>query len=278
MRTLKEYRAIARLKLAGNYGTVIGAGVLYSLFMNLVSTPAGSFGTSGNLQDFLVSGKGSSLTLILLSIPFTILSMLLAFLFNPGLEKIPRDLVRDEKTGIGELFYSFTHNPITAVSIGLWEMLFSLPAIIIFVAGAAVFTYSDRLFPESLSLAVGAGIFTASFVVFIIWMAFLKLSLSMVYFLYFEDPEESARALIKKSFDLMNGKKGQLLSLYLSYAGYYILGILSCGLALLWVQPNITGATALFYEDIKNEPSFSGGTVVTPVRGTYDGYHQDYWN
>jgi hypothetical protein len=46
----------------------------------------------------------------------------------------------------------------------------------------------------------------------------------------------------------MYGNKWKLFCLELSFIGWFILGLLTAGIGMLWVMPYITTATAGFYE------------------------------
>ena len=51
----------------------------------------------------------------------------------------------------------------------------------------------------------------------------------------------------------MNGKKGKLFCLDLSFIGWMIVGSLAFGVGTLWVTAYMQSARANFYEDIKAE-------------------------
>lgn len=66
-----------------------------------------------------------------------------------------------------------------------------------------------------------------------------------------DDPEE--KNPIEKSMTLMNGHKGELFLLQLSFIGWYLLGALTLGiLTLLFVQPYYRQTMANYYEYIKS--------------------------
>ena len=75
----------------------------------------------------------------------------------------------------------------------------------------------------------------------------------MVPFLLRDYPELSAKEALKLSREMMRGAKWDLFVLDLSFIGWYILGVLTCGILFLWVTPYIYMAEASFYEDLKNE-------------------------
>ena len=78
----------------------------------------------------------------------------------------------------------------------------------------------------------------------------LDLLYAPAFFLMHDFPQYSARELLAMSRKLMAGNKGRLFYLYLSYLPLLLLGILSCGIALLWVFPYLNAALAEFYMDI----------------------------
>lgn len=273
MKTLTELRSGARERLAGNYGTVIGASIIYTLITNMISTPAGG---AGSLQNYMLTGEIPALSpSYLLSIPLSIIGVVLSFLLSPGISRIIFEVMEKRTAYLGDLFYCFRNNPLTAVAIGLWVLLYTIPASLIFGAGLTVFLLSGSFFKDSIPLPVSVALLIIASLIYIIILIYIELSVSMVYFLYFDNPEKTAHELLKESFRLMKGRKGKLLSLYLSYAGYYILGFLSCGLALLWVNPNVTGAAVLFYRDIC---SGEGPETVDSIPVYHASYQQDYWN
>jgi uncharacterized membrane protein len=50
---------------------------------------------------------------------------------------------------------------------------------------------------------------------------------------------------------MMNGYKGKLFGLYLSFIGWCLLGTLVLGIGLFWVGPYMSLSVANFYEDLK---------------------------
>lgn len=68
-------------------------------------------------------------------------------------------------------------------------------------------------------------------------------------------PQYSARELLSMSRKLMIGNKVRLFYIYLSYMPLLLLGILSCGIALLWIIPYMNATLAEFYMDIVRNTS-----------------------
>lgn len=63
----------------------------------------------------------------------------------------------------------------------------------------------------------------------------------------------TSQECITASTDLMKWKKWQMFCLNWSYAGWYLLGVLTCGILFLFILPRQQTAKTLFYEDISAE-------------------------
>ena len=55
---------------------------------------------------------------------------------------------------------------------------------------------------------------------------------------------------IRKSMRMMNGHKWDLFVLRLSFIGWYIVALLTLGIALVWIKPYKNGTEVLFFEKI----------------------------
>lgn len=77
------------------------------------------------------------------------------------------------------------------------------------------------------------------------------LSYSMAFFVLKDNPDISAMDAIKESKKLMDGEKGRLFVLGLSFLGWLLVGVITCGIGLLWVIPYIKATEAAFYEELK---------------------------
>ena len=78
-------------------------------------------------------------------------------------------------------------------------------------------------------------------------------SYAMTPYILEENPELSANDAIDRSRAMMKGHKFDLFYLYLSFIGWGILCLLTLGIGFLWLTPNMSTATAAFYEDVKAE-------------------------
>lgn len=76
---------------------------------------------------------------------------------------------------------------------------------------------------------------------------------SMAEYIIAENPDISISDAIKQSKEMMNGKKGKLFILDLTFLGWTILTAVTGGLAGLYAIPYIFMSRTLFYLDIKQE-------------------------
>ncbi len=76
-------------------------------------------------------------------------------------------------------------------------------------------------------------------------------SYSQAIYILADNPKIEAAQAITKSRKMMNGAKGKLFGLYLSFIGWVLLCLLTCGIGFLWLTPYIQTASANFYEDLK---------------------------
>ena len=75
-------------------------------------------------------------------------------------------------------------------------------------------------------------------------------SYSMAMYVYKDHPELSAKECINLSKQMMDGHKWDLFCLHISYFGWILLSILTCGILFLWVRPKMQQAEYLFYKEV----------------------------
>lgn len=80
-----------------------------------------------------------------------------------------------------------------------------------------------------------------------------SLALFLVPYILKDNPELSIMDTLRLSRKMMEGHKMQLFKLQLSFIGWILLGVLTLGVALLWLIPYMMTASAAFYQDVKAE-------------------------
>ena len=80
-----------------------------------------------------------------------------------------------------------------------------------------------------------------------------SLSYAMTNYILVDYPELSANKAIDLSKEMMYGHKYDLFYLYLGFAGWLLLCILTLGIGMFWFIPYVQTAQASFYQDVKAE-------------------------
>ena len=100
------------------------------------------------------------------------------------------------------------------------------------------------------------GIFVVLWSILLIVPGIMKaLAYSLVPILLADDKykDSDAMQILKKSEEIMNGHKMDLFVLYLSFIGWHLLAILTCGILELWIIPYMNTTVYKFLYDIKDE-------------------------
>ncbi|OEH85290.1 hypothetical protein BHU72_04125 [Desulfuribacillus stibiiarsenatis] len=75
---------------------------------------------------------------------------------------------------------------------------------------------------------------------------------SMAYYIMVDNPGIGGYEAIRRSKEMMKGHKGRLFYLWLSFLGWFLLGIITFGIGFLYVAPYYEATLAAFYQDLKN--------------------------
>ena len=230
-----ELKASAREHLLGHYGTTIGAFMIAGAITCTVSLAAG----------LLVDLSTIPGTVIYYAIMFLV--SVLTGLFSSGSAYLYLKLICERPISVGDLFYGFQLCPDKALIIQAWITLItylsSLPQIILNYMMLANVNHLDKIMslmlPYALSLILSGAV-----------SVMLSLFYAQTYFLLHDFPQYTAKELLQKSRRLMVHHKGRLFYLYVSFLPLMLLGLLSWGLALLWVIPYMAATEAEFFLDL----------------------------
>ena len=84
-------------------------------------------------------------------------------------------------------------------------------------------------------------------------------SYAMTPYILDEYPELTASEAIHRSRMMMKGHKFDLFWLFLSFIGWSILCLFTCGIGYLWLYPYMQTAEAAFYREVKADYALHGG-------------------
>lgn len=251
-----ELKASAREQLLGHYGTAIGAYVLLAALMGTVSMAVA----------LLVNLETVIGTVIYYAIMFLV-SVLMG-LFTSGSCYLYLKIICGRPVSVGDMFYGFQLCPDKAIAIQAWISLITylanLPQIILnYKLNSYTVSYqNDLLFsPATLSQSQMGKIldlmlpYSLSLILSGVVSVMLTLLYAQAFYLLHDFPQYTAKELLQKSRRLMVHHKGRLFYLYVSFIPLMLLGLLSCGLALLWVLPYMAATQAAFFLDLIQKSS-----------------------
>lgn len=163
-------------------------------------------------------------------------------------------LYRDEGPDVGTLFQGFSQFLrglglyfLVAIIVGLASLAAAAPGIAMILMAYD----GNTLHPEESPLFM-LGIFAAAIPATILSI-YLSLRYALVYYIANDVPDLGVVSVLKQSSQLMDGFKGKLFMLYLSFIGWHILGALALGIGVLWSITYMQTAIAAFYDDLQTE-------------------------
>ncbi len=256
--SISDLKAKAKDQLLGNYGTASGSfALLFVLIYSIMSIIMSAF-TLGFAKNDPATFTGG-LTGTLISQLFGMVISALTVLFTVGYLQILRRISNNEETGVSDLFYVFKNHPdkIIIVSLIMTGIQFILLLPANFVSGNGIINADGtgidgrRFFLWIVLYLVG---FAISFVI--------DLMFAMSFFIYLDDPDVTVGEMLRSSVSMMKGNKFRYFYMILSFLGYWILVILSVGIAALWVVPYQTMTTVCFYNDLKEGNASAAAVFV----------------
>lgn len=184
------------------------------------------------------------------------LSILLVPLLIPGLCVFSLNLVRGAKPEITDLvstYKNYLNALVTyvlfAVIIAVWTFLIVVPCVFfIHLLFAEIFL---EIFISPV-LTAYALLMTVCSLLLVIPAVIFYYMFSQIFYLLADNPQIGAVEVLKKSAEMMKGYKWKLFCLHLSFIGWYLLGIVTLGIAFIWVGPYIKTANTIFYENLKS--------------------------
>ena len=113
----------------------------------------------------------------------------------------------------------------------------------------------------------GFSAFESSLILYIVRMVFVllwsllliipgivaALRYSMAIYILHDAPELTGMEALARSKEMMEGYKGKLFGLYLSFIGWAILCLFTLGIGYLWLAPYMKASETSFYENLKSE-------------------------
>ena len=224
-------KALTREQLLGNYSKLSVYVALYILIYFTLS------------QLLLAVSTGSLLTSVLASL----VQAILITQFSVGLIRVCMNVARGQEAGIADFFYVLKHDPdkVVILSFVMWffSTLIQVPLLVPGTAASA--------------LGLGSGVFILIKCIlvsaFLILYIYVYILMSQCYYLYLDRPELNAREIMLLSISVMKNHKGRFFYLMFNVFGMGCLVVLTFGIGIFWMLPNMYVLMINFYDDIRDE-------------------------
>lgn len=226
-----ELKALAKEHMFGNYGTAIAATVVVFMIVSCVS-----FFSSLFINTKTISG-------LILNFLISFIISILTGLFTSGEKYFYLKISCGRQTVVSDVFYGFKLFPNKAI---LMQLYLSV-CIYIAMLPMTIMSYMVLREPKNSLFML---LYSLSMIFYGVVTMMLTLLYSQAFFLLHDFPSYSARELLVMSRKLMKGSKGRLFYLIVSFLPLLTLGLLSCGLAYLWLIPYMNATTTEFFLDL----------------------------
>ena len=226
-----ELKAIAKDHMFNKYGTAIGAMVIVSMITMFVS-----FFSSIFIDTKTIVG-------IILNLLISFVISVLTGLFTSGQRYFYLKISCGRPVTISDVFYGFKLFPNKAVLIQLYLSIW----IYVSMLPMTIMSYMVTRNPKNSLYML---FYSLSMILYGVVTVILSLVYSQAFFLLHDFPNYSAKELLTMSRQLMKGSKGRLFYLNVSFFPLLLLGLLSCGIAYLWLVPYMNATASEFFLDL----------------------------
>lgn len=240
-RSCSELKAQARESLLGKYSIIIAASIIISLITSFLLLP---FEMQID-EDTAVK----SLDMLIYLIAYLIVT-LISIIFMTGLYKMHLKIARNENVYTSDVFTIFKSNPHRYVGMNLLTgILIGIPIYLMLILAFLIF----GLYPEDTIPLPLTGINAILWIIGIVLSIRLSLQYMLCTFIMLDNPDMRITDILRQSRHYMKGNLLRYLYLCISFIGYFLLVILSLGLASLWVTPYLYQTQVQFYLDIVDD-------------------------
>ncbi len=235
-RTSAELKRISRENMIGHWGLAIGASLLSGLIVSAALMP---------FYFLMVVSRSGTVQSAAYLIAALILGMV-AMIMQCGILQMHLAFSRGQNAELKMLFGEFVRRPERYI---LAYLLVLGVTFLCMLPGTICVAVGD-MGGAVLAVVIGILLYLAGIGVFVA----LALRYGLAVLLLVEDPQMNAIEAFQESAHFMEGNKGRMLYINLSFLGWSVLGMLSCGIGMLWVVPYMNQVMVSFYYDVTQEP------------------------
>lgn len=221
--TYRDIRARARENLRGHWGVSVGAGMLAALFGALIVSSGFNLDIDQEMLQEFPRTMAAAVTLLLSAVStLSLLHLILGGVVQLGYCKFLLSQHDGREYAVKDLFSQFERFSVGFLQLFLRNLFSVLWGLLLVIPGI-IKSYSYAMTP----------------------------------FILTDHPELGAKESIRRSMDLMDGHKGELFLLGLSFIGWEILNVFTLGIGSLWLIPYKHAAYAAFYRELQAETRYT---------------------
>ena len=145
---------------------------------------------------------------------------------------------------VGDIFYCFKHSPDKAIKIEF--VLAIINAVCMLPSDILTWKYPLTSLTDYDEIAMMYSVTLLCMMVYVV----ITLAFTPVFYMMLDFPNYTVKDILKKSIEVMKGNKMRYLLLDLSFIPWMFVGILTCGIGLLWIIPYMNMTSTNFYLDL----------------------------
>ena len=251
MMTATDTRKKAREALAGKWGKGALIALVYAIFSSILST------ISGKLEEGSAMALIISLAIAIIEIPISY-GLIISFIkLKRGEEVGYFDFFKDGFNNFGRAWGLVGNTILKMVA----PVILLIVSIIIMGASFGFSAAGVLAGSTSSSLPAIAILGIVVYIVALIYTIVRGLLYSLSNYIAYDNSEMSTKEAVEESARLMNGNRGNLFVLELSFIGWAFLAGLTLGIGMLWLIPYMQVAIVCFYEQLAGKDTSTDEVV-----------------
>lgn len=228
----RELKRLAKVQLQGKYGTMIGALILQELLV-LFAT---------GILSMLLPGTDTLSNILYYILTFIV--QLIAGILQAGVSFLYLKAACGMQCSVGDIFYCFKHSPDKAIKIEF--VLAIINAVCMLPSDILTWKYPLTSLTDYDEIAMMYSVTLLCMMVYVV----ITLAFTPVFYMMLDFPNYTVKDILKKSIEVMKGNKMRYFLLDLSFIPWMFVGILTCGIGLLWIIPYMNMTSTNFYLDL----------------------------
>lgn len=228
----RELKRLAKVQLQGKYGTMIGALMLQELLV-LFAT---------GILSMMIPGTDTLSNILYYILTFIV--QLIAGILQAGVSFLYLKAACGMQCSVGDIFYCFKHSPDKAIKIEF--VLAIINAVCMLPSDILTWKYPLTSLTDYDEIAMMYSVTLLCMMVYVV----ITLAFTPVFYMMLDFPNYTVKDILKKSIEVMKGNKMRYFLLDLSFIPWMFIGILTCGIGLLWIIPYMNMTSTNFYLDL----------------------------